>query len=172
MGTFSVTLHELGNLDQPAFVNALGWVFEHSPWVAEEAWRMRPFDNVEALLAAMTSVVRQAGRDRQLALIRAHPDLGTREKISEASVGEQTGAGLDRLTPDEWSRLCKLNAAYNDRFDFPFIMAIKGATKHDILRSLEQRLKEEPEAELRTALTQIERIASFRLSAALAEPRP
>ena len=163
MGTFSVTLHELGNLDQPAFVKALGWVFEHSPWVAEEAWRMRPFDNVEALLAAMTSVVRQAGRDRQLALIRAHPDLGTRARISDASAGEQAGAGLDQLTEEEFHRLREWNAAYTERFGFPFILAVKGASKHDILRALEQRLGEDPESEFQTALMQIERIAWFRL---------
>ena len=163
-----MTLHELGNLDQPAFVDALGWVFEHSPWVAEEAWRVRPFDTVDALLQAMADAVRRAGRERQLALIRAHPDLGTRAKMSNASSGEQAGAGLDRLTADETMRLCKLNAAYNERFDFPFIIAVKGATKHEILWSLEQRLNEEPEDELRTALQEIDRIAWFRLNNTIA----
>lgn len=172
MGTFSVTLHELGNLDQSAFVDALGWIFEHSPWVAAEAWKLRPFDNVEALLAAMTSAVRRAGRDRQLALIRAHPDLGTRAKMSDASVGEQAGVGLDQLTAEEFHRLREWNAAYNERFGFPFLFAVKGAAKHEILRALEQRLGENQESEFQTALMQIERIAWFRLSAALAEPRP
>jgi 2-oxo-4-hydroxy-4-carboxy-5-ureidoimidazoline decarboxylase len=162
-----MTLEEIGNLDQTAFVDALGWIFEHSPWVAEEAWWMRPFNNLEALLAAMASAVRLAGRERQLALIRAHPDLGARAKMSNASVGEQAGAGLDQLSADEMNRLREWNAAYVARFGFPFILAVKGATKHDILQTLEQRLGEEPESEFQTALMEIERIAWFRLSGAV-----
>ena len=162
-----MTLEEINNLDRPAFVGALGWIFEHSPWVAEEAWWMRPFDNLDALLAAMASAVRLAGRAKQLALILAHPDLGTRAKMSSASVGEQAGAGLDQLSAEEMNRLQELNAAYTARFGFPFILAVKGATKNDILRALEQRLGEEPESEIQTALMQIERIAWFRLSGAV-----
>lgn len=162
-----MTLEEINNLDRPAFVGALGWIFEHSPWVAEEAWRMRPFDNLDALLAAMASAVRLAGREKQLALILAHPDLGTRAKMSSASVGEQAGAGLDQLSAEEMNRLQELNAAYTARFGFPFVLAVKGATKNEILRALEQRLGEEPESEIQTALMQIERIAWFRLSSAV-----
>ena len=159
-----MTLVEINMLDQAAFTAALGWIFEHSPWVAGEAWRMRPFESLDALHDAMTSAMRLAGREKQLALIRAHPDLGARAKLSAASAGEQFGAGLDRLTSDEMDRLREWNAAYTARFGFPFILAVKGATKHDILLALEQRLGENPEQEFQTALMQIERIAWFRLS--------
>jgi 2-oxo-4-hydroxy-4-carboxy-5-ureidoimidazoline decarboxylase len=162
-----MTLDEINSMEQAAFTCALGWIFEHSPWVAEDAWPRRPFSDAEELLAAMTGAVRLAGREKQLALIRAHPDLGTRAKLSSASAGEQTGAGLDQLTADELDRLRSWNAAYTVRFGFPFLFAVKGATKYDILRALEQRLGEDPEREFQTALAQIERIAWFRLSTAV-----
>ena len=159
-----MTLKSINKLDQPAFIKALGWVFEHSPWVAEEAWHARPFDSLEALHTAMVSAVRSGGNEKQLALIRAHPDLGARAKLSSASVGEQAGAGLDQLSAEELQQLREWNSAYTARFGFPFILAVKCATKTEILRSLQERLDEQPEYEFETALVQIERIAFFRLS--------
>lgn len=158
-----MTLAELNAADRDPFVTALGWVFEHSPWVAERAWERRPFATIEALHQAMTDEVAAAGADAQLALLRAHPDLGTRARLSTASAGEQAGAGLDSLTPDEFSRLQGLNASYRSRFGFPFLFAVKGATTHDILEALERRLPAAPEDELAEALRQVSRIARFRL---------
>lgn len=158
-----MTIPEINALDQPSFVEALGWIFEDSPWVAERAWHQRPFASLTGLHAAMTSVVKQAGHAEQLALIRAHPDLGARARMSAASVGEQNGAGLDRLTPDEFGRLQRLNSAYREKFGFPFLYAVKGSTKEAILHALELRLAAEPAAEHAEALAQIERIAQFRL---------
>ena len=162
-----MTLDALNNMERREFVDALGWIFEHSPWVAETAWETGPFGSLEMLHAAMVNAMREAGREKQLALIRAHPDLGTRAKLSDASAGEQAGAGLDQLTADEMNRLCEWNATYTARFGFPFILAVKGAAKYDILHALEQCLSEDPEQEFQTALLQIERIAWFRLSAAV-----
>lgn len=158
-----MTLASLNGLDLPAFRDAVGWVFEHSPWVAERAWRNRPFATLESLHSAMVDAVAEASPAEQLSLIRAHPDLGTRARMSAASDSEQTGAGLDRLTPAEFDRLHRLNAAYRERFGFPFIYAVKGAGKHSILAALETRLAAEPEAERAAALAQIYRIAQFRL---------
>ena len=104
------------------FCGALGWIFEHSPWVAERVWPSRPFAGTDALHSAMTSVVEEATLEEQLSLLRAHPDLGTRTRVSDASRGEQSGAGLDRLTPAEFERLTQWNAAYRERFGFPFLM--------------------------------------------------
>jgi 2-oxo-4-hydroxy-4-carboxy-5-ureidoimidazoline decarboxylase len=101
--------------------------------------------------------------DERLALLRAHPDLGTRARMSDASVGEQKGAGLDRLTREEFDRLQRLNRAYREKFGFPFLFAVKGSTKHDILAALERRLAAAPEEELDEALRQVGRIALFRL---------
>ena len=162
-----MTLAEINAMDQATFVATLGWVFEHSPWIAEGAWTSRPFATREALHEAMARIVREADVARQLDLIREHPDLGARARMSDASVGEQAGAGLDQLTPAEFNRLQSLNADYRQKFGFPFIYAVKGSTKHDIIQALETRLASTPTAELDTALKQIERIAWFRLSDAI-----
>jgi len=113
----------------------------------------------------LTFEVEHATREEQLALLRAHPDLGARARMSEASLGEQSGAGLDRLTPKEYDHLRALNEAYRHKFGFPFLFAVKGATKHDILVALEQRSHAAPEQEFLEALKQVYRIAWFRLEA-------
>jgi len=162
-----MTIAFLNASDLEIFIAALGWIFEDSPWVAERVWPLRPFPDVDALHRAMLSAVENAARDEQLALLRAHPDLGTRARISDASQAEQAGAGLDSLTLAEFERLSQWNAAYRERFGFPFLFAVKGSSKHDILRALESRLRSSPEAEFEEALRQVYRIARFRLEAAL-----
>jgi 2-oxo-4-hydroxy-4-carboxy-5-ureidoimidazoline decarboxylase len=159
-----MTVAELNTLDRDHFVAAIGWVFEHSPWVAERAWPGRPFATVEALHRAMIVQVEAASPEEQIALLRAHPDLGARARISAASTEEQAGAGLDRLTPEEFESLHRLNAAYRDRFGFPFLFAVRGSTKYDILQALERRVDNPPEQEFQEALQQVYRIAEFRLS--------
>jgi 2-oxo-4-hydroxy-4-carboxy-5-ureidoimidazoline decarboxylase len=158
-----MTLTELNSLDRAAFVEAIGWVFEHSPWVAEQVARAKPFSSVEVLHEMMVNQVEAAVPERQLALLRAHPDLGARARISAASTAEQAGAGLDRLTPEEFERLQQLNSAYRDKFGFPFLFAVKGSTKYDILQALERRLGTPAKEERREALRQVYRIAEFRL---------
>jgi len=162
-----MTLAELNALDCTPFVEALGWVFEDSPWVAERTWARRPFQNRDELLAAMVAEVAACSASEQLALLRAHPDLGTRARLTAASAGEQAGAGLDSLTPEEFERFRRLNSAYREKFGFPFLFAVKGSTKHDVLRALEQRIPASPEAEVAEALRQVYRIAEFRLRDAL-----
>ena len=120
-----MTIAELNSLERAPFVSAIGWVFEHSPWVAERAWNARPFADVEALHRAMVEQVERALPEEQLALLRAHPDLGTRARVSDASSTEQAGAGLDQLTPEEFERLRALNETYRDKFGFPFLFAVK-----------------------------------------------
>jgi OHCU decarboxylase len=158
-----MTIAELNRLDQAGFVEAVGWIFEHSPWVAERAFQARPFANVDALHAAMTEQVERATFAEALALLKAHPDLGTRARLSAASTEEQSGAGLDSLTPSEFEQLQRLNAAYRSRFGFPFLLAVKGSTKHDVSRALQARIESSPEDEYREALRQVYRIARFRL---------
>ena len=158
---------ELNRLDRPAFVEAVGWVFEHSPWLAERAWDARPFATIAALHASMVAVVDQATATEQLALIRAHPDLGARIQMSDASRSEQAGSGLDALSHTEFARLQSLNTAYREKFGFPFIYAVKGAPKHQIVAALESRIAAEPGVERQAALGQIYRIAQFRLESTL-----
>ena len=154
---------ELNSLDRSGFVGALGWVFEQSPWVAERAWDARPFAELDALHAAMVEQVECATLAERLALLRAHPDLGARARLSPASTTEQAGAGLDSLTRDEFERLHHLNGEYRERFGFPFLLAVKGSTKYDVLRALAGRMESSPEEEYREALRQVYRIGRFRL---------
>jgi 2-oxo-4-hydroxy-4-carboxy-5-ureidoimidazoline decarboxylase len=162
-GAGSLTLAEVNTMDRAAFVERVGWVFEHSPWVAERAWDWQPFRDLDALHSAMVRQVEIAKPGEKLALLRAHPDLGTRARISEASTAEQAGAGLDQLTAAEFEVLARLNGAYREKFGFPFLYAVKGSTKHDILGALERRLPSSREEELAEALRQVYRIARFRL---------
>jgi 2-oxo-4-hydroxy-4-carboxy-5-ureidoimidazoline decarboxylase len=159
-----MTLAEINALDSAdRFVEALGWVFEHSPWVAQRAWLDRPFASLDDLCDKMTARVDAASREEQLALLRAHPDLGTRARVSPVSAGEQAGAGLDRLTPEEYETLLRLNAAYTEKFGFPFLYAVKGSDKFAILQALGRRSESPPEDEFQEALRQVYRIARFRL---------
>lgn len=165
-----MTISQLNALSSEQFVEAVGWVFEHSPWVAERAWQQRPFRDLKQLHDVMTGEVERASRDEQLALLRAHPDLGARARMSEASAGEQAGAGLDQLTPEEYQQLHELNTGYREKFGFPFLYAVKGSTKYDILRALDRRLPRAPDEEFREGLNQVYRIAWFRLEEVIVQP--
>ena len=156
-------MEEINQFGQTEFVESLGWVFEHSPWVAERAWHHRPFVSASNLSERMNGEVAAASVEEQLALLRAHTDLGTRAKISLSSTSEQAGAGLDRLTSGEYERLVGLNGLYREKFGFPFLYAVKGADKFAILEALERRLSSNREDEFQEALRQVYRIAGFRL---------
>lgn len=162
-----LTIDAVNGLSAEAFVTHFGDVAEHSPWVAELAATRRLFTSREALVAAFDAAMQAAPRERQLALIRAHPDLAGKAAIAgemaEDSKKEQAGAGLDRLSADEFARFTALNDAYKDKFGFPFIFAVKGATKDMILAAFESRIGNDPATEFATALAQIARIFRFRL---------
>jgi 2-oxo-4-hydroxy-4-carboxy-5-ureidoimidazoline decarboxylase len=158
-----MTVDEINSLSREQFIASLGWVFEHSPWVAERAWEVRPFSDLSQLHAAMKQVVNSASREEQRALLCFHPDLGERARMSNASSKEQSGAGLDNLSSDEYQRLKRLNTEYREKFGFPFLYAVKGSTKYDILQALERRLGNTAVEEFQQALEQVYRIAQFRL---------
>jgi 2-oxo-4-hydroxy-4-carboxy-5-ureidoimidazoline decarboxylase len=164
------SLVELNQMNQTEFVEALGAIFENTPAIAEAAWSARPFDSVAALHQSMVAVVQQLSGDEQLALIRAHPDLGSRAKMAEASVQEQSGVGLDQLTAEEYDHLQALNQAYKDKFGFPFIIAVKQHTKASILSAFETRLQHSLAAEQQQALDQIFHITRLRLDQQVSEP--
>lgn len=156
-------LSQLNQMTQSEFIEALGAIFESSPWVAEQAWLKQPFSDVDTLHQTMVDVVNHNSSEQQLMLICAHPDLGTKAKMAEASVREQSGVGLDRLSSSEYERFQMLNQNYKDKFGFPFIIAVKNHTKESILEAFEQRLKNSLELEQETALKEIAKIAKFRL---------
>lgn len=158
-----MTLTEVNRLPTPAFLAAFGDIAEHSPWVAERAMAARPFASLGAMIEAFEAAVRSATSEAQLALVRAHPDLATRARLTQDSRREQAGAGLDSLTEAEFEHVSDLNQRYKDRFGFPFIFAVKGAGKRQILASFESRLGNSPEAEFSLALDQVCRILRFRI---------
>lgn len=157
-------------MSREAFVARFGGIFEHSSWVAEAVFDdgLTPdHDRAEGLHAAMCRVLRAAPRNVKLALIRSHPDLAgrlaQRGELTAASTGEQASAGLDQCSAEELARFTALNDAYKARFEFPFIMAVKGRSRGEILAAFEARIANDPAREFAEALVQIERIARLRL---------
>ena len=163
-----IVLEALNAAPLDVFVGHLGAVFEHSPWVAERAYARRPFATVVALHASMVGIVDEAGEERQLALLRAHPELAGRAAIAGAmttqSMAEQGGSGLLRCSPDEFARLQALNTAYGEKFGFPFIVAVRGLDLAAILSAFQRRLGHDPATERTEALRQVGRIAELRLA--------
>lgn len=162
---------ELNALDEASFEASLGHVFEHAPWVARRTALRRPFADRQSLHTAMVAVIAEASEAEKLALLRGHPELAGKAAIAgnltADSRREQKGAGLDQLTPAEYQRFHALNDAYKQKFGFPFIVAVKGLTKHDILAAFAARLDSTRARELDTALEQVGRIGGFRLADAV-----
>lgn len=159
-----LSIQQVNQMQKNEFVGTVGWVFEHSPWVAERAWENRPFQSREGLLHSMAAVVEKAEKSLQLALLRAHPDLGTRLKMSEVSQREQAGVGLDQLPKEQFEEFVALNQKYVMKFGFPFIMAVKGQNKDTILAAMKERVDYSYEDECGTALNEVYKIAGFRLN--------
>lgn len=157
-------MDEVNQMNKEEFVQKAGWVFEHSPWVASKAWESMPFQSCEHLLQTMINIVQNAEESKQLALLRAHPDLGTRLQMSEVSQKEQAGAGLNQLTKEEFEEFVTLNQRYVQKFNFPFIMAVKGQNKESILAAMNQRLHNAYDEEYNIALHEVYKIAGFRLN--------
>ena len=167
----TITAEALGSLDRAGFVDAVGFVAEHSPWVAESAYERRPFADREAVAGAFRSAIEDAPAERQLALIRAHPDLAGKlalaGDLTAASASEQASAGLDRLTADELERFTRLNNDYRERFGFPFVICVREHTKESIAAAFAERLANDAQVERATAIDQIARIMRLRLLDAL-----
>jgi 2-oxo-4-hydroxy-4-carboxy-5-ureidoimidazoline decarboxylase len=172
-GIVKRSVDELNRMDGEAFVETLGDVAEHSPWVAGAAVRQRPFKGRAGLVAAFERALREAPREAKLALLRAHPDLAGKlasaGNLTDDSRREQAGAGLAGLTEAERGRFLALNDRYRERFGFPFILAVKGATKGQILEAFEARIDSEAEIEFERALDQVVRIVRFRIEERVAE---
>ena len=158
-----MSLAEINAMPPGAFVAAFGDVAEHSPWVAQQAAGARPFHSGDAMVAAFTGAVAAAPRQQQLALLRAHPDLAAKVKLTDDSRREQSNAGLNSLTEEELARFTQLNTLYKSNFGFPFILAVKDATKQRILESFEERVNNPAEVEFATAVSQVNRVLRFRI---------
>ena len=169
-----IGLEALNELPVDEFTAVLGAIFEHSPWVPQRAAAARPFSSRLELLDAMRATVQAAPVEEQLGLIRAHPQLGARGRkrmeLTEASSREQRRAGLDACTDEEFAELMRLNAAYVQKFSFPFILAVRGHDPNSILASMQSRLRNDLDSERHTALMQIGLIGGYRLADVVASP--
>jgi 2-oxo-4-hydroxy-4-carboxy-5-ureidoimidazoline decarboxylase len=161
---------EVSRLAPADVVRLLGGVYEHSPWVAETlvAEGISPRDDeVDVLAQRLAAIVEASGPERQLELLRLHPELVGKLKVGEeltaSSKSEQAGARLHECTPEEYARFQALNTAYREKFGFPFIVAVKGLTRADILGQFETRVGNDVETEFRTALDQVHKIARLRI---------
>jgi 2-oxo-4-hydroxy-4-carboxy-5-ureidoimidazoline decarboxylase len=165
------SISQLNSAECSAFVAVIGPLFEHSPWVAEETWVKRPFRDSVHLHAELCATMRSAPRERQLTLIRAHPDLAGRlaqqNKLTADSTREQASAGLDQLTAAELAEFQQLNDAYRSRFGLPFVICARLNQKSAIVAAMRTRLNNSPEVEFDTALAEIEKIAKLRLETVL-----
>jgi len=163
-----LTLAAINALDQRGFVAALGGLFEGPPWIVARAWQRRPFASVERLHEALCTVMYAAPEAEQVALLRAHPDLVGRAALagalSPASTTEQAAAGLDRLSPAEIAEFTRLNAAYHERFGFPFVICARENRKASILAGFATRLAHSREREIQVALAEVGKICRLRLS--------
>ncbi|MEM6446617.1 MAG: 2-oxo-4-hydroxy-4-carboxy-5-ureidoimidazoline decarboxylase [Cyanobacteria bacterium P01_D01_bin.123] len=157
------SLAAINGMDRDRFVAVLGGIFENTPTIAAAVWHRRPFVSVAALHEAMINEMQSLESDRQLTLIRAHPDLGSKAQMAPASMREQAAVGLDRLSPSEFETFQQLNRAYTSKFGFPFIIAVKHHTKASILSAFTRRLQHAIEVEKREALKEISDIARLRL---------
>ena len=164
-----MTAAELAGLDAAAFVAAFGGVYEHSPWIARQAFAQAPFSSFAALEAVMAAALDAAGPEAAITLVRAHPDLAGKAALAGTLTGdsraEQRASGLSDLTAEELARFTRLNEAYRAKFGFPFVMAVRRSDKHAILAAFAERLDNDAAAELARAIAEIKIIARLRLEA-------
>jgi OHCU decarboxylase len=162
-----LTILQLNQLHEQEFVRVVGPVFEHSPWIAESAWSKQPFADLENLNQTLCEIIKHSSEEKQLALIRAHPDLvgkiALTGRLTKQSTSEQASAGLNKLSPEEIDLFQKQNAAYKNKFGFPFVICARLNKKEVILAGFQTRLKNSREQEIKTALEEIFKIAELRL---------
>jgi len=167
-------LNTLNQLNEADFIALFSRIYEHSSWVAEELWRQKAahpseyFDSIDKIQAAMAHIVEQSSDEQKLILLRAHPDLAGKAalagELTQESTSEQAGAGLDQCSEEELAYFLQLNDAYREKFGFPFIMAVKGATKDQILAGFEARTPNDWQTEFDRAMSEVHKIAGFRLA--------
>lgn len=168
-----INIGQINTWSQKQFIARLGGIFEHSPWVAEAAWTSIPFADIDSLHAAMVAAVRSAPHARQLAFLRAHPELAGRAMVDQSltaeSANEQTRSGLTQCTPAEFARLQELNTAYKRKFGWPFILAVLQLDRQAIIRIFAERLEKSAADEFESCLVNIEKITRLRLDMQIGE---
>ena len=159
-------INKINKLSKSEFIKVFANIFENARWIAEELYNKKPFDNFEELSSKILNIFETATKEKQLKILKDHPDLANKTKISlltPDSLKEQTGAGLDQCTEEEFNEFKKLNASYK-KFGFPFILAVKGKTKIEILNNFKQRIAYDINVEFIEASLQVKKIASLRIN--------
>ena len=169
----SIRIDEINQSSPTQFVDLLGAIFEHSPWVAELVYPERPFASRSELHRVMSAAVRRAPELQRMALLCQHPELAGKEAdagtLTDDSKREQAGAGLNQCTADELLTIKALNQVYREKFGFPFVIAVTGLDKYQIISAMQDRLKCSPELEFDTAIDEVEKIARIRIDALIDE---
>jgi len=158
-------INKINKLPKSEFIKVFANIFENAIWIAEKLYNQKPFDNFEELSSKMLNIFETATKEKQLKILNAHPDLASKTKINlltPDSLKEQTSVGLDQCTEEEFNEFGKLNDSYK-KFGFPFILAVKGKTKIEILNNFKKRISSDPETEFDEAIKQVKLIASLRL---------
>ena len=157
------TVDKVNNLRKSDFISIFGNVFEKTQWIAEKAYDSKPYKNFEELFSKMMEIFENSKKERHLEILNAHPDLAVEKKLTEDSKNEQKNASLNQCTNEEFVEFRKLNNEYKKKFGFPFIIAVKGKNKEEILNSFRQRITNNINLEFEEAKKQVKKIASFRL---------
>ena len=158
------SIDKVNNLRKSDFISIFGNVFEKTQWIAEKAYNSKPYKNFEELFSKMIEIFEHSKKERHLEILNAHPDLAIEKKLTEDSKIEQKNASLNQCTNEEFVEFRKLNNEYKKKFEFPFIIAVKGKNKEEILNNFRQRLTNNINLEFEEAKKQVKKIASFRLS--------
>ena len=159
-------INKINKLSESEFIKVFANIFENAGWIAEELYKQKPFKDFDELSSKMLNIFEICSREKKIKILNDHPDLGNKAKIaslSEDSLKEQKTAGLDQCTKEEFDEFNKLNDAYK-KFGFPFILAIKGKNKIEILNNFRKRINSEPQIEFEEALKQVKNIAKLRLA--------
>ena len=158
-------INKINKLSKSEFIKVFANIFENARWIAEELYKQKPFGDFNELSSKMMNIFDMSSKEKKLKILSDHPDLGNKTKISSLtpdSLKEQKNAGLDQCTKEEFNEFKKLNHAYK-KFGFPFILAVKGKTKIEILNNFRKRISSDPEIEFNEAVKQVKQIASLRL---------
>ena len=158
-------INKINKLSQSEFIKVFANIFENARWIAEELYKQKPFEGFDELSSKMMNIFEMSSKEKKMMVLNNHPDLGNKAKISSLtpdSLKEQKNAGLDQCTSEEFNEFKKLNDDYR-KFGFPFILAVKGKSKIEILNNFQKRVNSEPHIEFEEAIKQVKKIASLRL---------
>jgi len=157
------SIDKFNKLSKTEFISIFGNIFEKTEWIAERCYESKPYNNLDELVSKMMKIFENIEKERHLEILNSHPDLAVEKKLTEDSKNEQKNASLNQCTDEEFVEFKKLNEEYKKKFGFPFIIAVKGKNKEEILNSFRQRITNNINLEFEEAKKQVKKIANFRL---------